>query len=86
MNCPASLASVLQAVATGLPDATNHYLLKANYYDQVVDDRERWWLAVMWLNEEITRNFELGKDKLQIDVLLDDRRLAHWTRVSIPYS
>nr|GFC67181.1 hypothetical protein [Tanacetum cinerariifolium] len=67
MNCPAPLAAALQAVAASLPDATNHYFLKANYYDHVED-------------------FELGVDELQLDVLLDGRRLADWTRVSIPYS
>ena len=86
MNCPAPLAAALQAVAAGLPDAANHYFLKANYYDHVDDDQARWWLAIMWLNEETTRNFELGSDELQLDVLLDGRRLSNWTRVSIPYS
>lgn len=91
MNCPAPLAAALQVVAAGLPDATNHYFLKANYYDHVEDNDDcaspaRWWLAVMWLNEETTRNFELGANELQLDVLLDGRRLADWTRVSIPYS
>lgn len=91
MNCPAPLAAALQAVAAGLPDATNHYFLKANYYDHVEDTDDgdgpaRWWLAVMWLNEETTRNLELRADELQLDVLLDGRRLADWTRVSIPYS
>jgi hypothetical protein len=52
MNCPALLASALQAVAAGLPDATNHYFLKANYYDHVEDDCARWWLAAIWLDEE----------------------------------
>jgi hypothetical protein len=85
MNCPAPLASALQAVAAGLPDATNHYFLKANYYDHV-DDKARWWLAVIWLYEETTRNFELGPDVLQLDVLVDGRRLTQWTRVSIPYA
>lgn len=88
MNCTAPLAAALQAVAAGLPDATNHYFLKANYYDHVddSDDPARWWLAVMWLNEETTRNLELGPDALQLDVLLDGRHLTNWTRVSIPYS
>lgn len=40
----------------------------------------------MWLNEETTCNVALGTDALQLDVLLDGRRLTHWTRVSIPYS
>lgn len=31
-------------------------------------------------------NFELGADELQLDVLLDGRRLADWTRVIIPDS
>ena len=86
MNCPAPLASALQAVAAGLPDATNHYFLKANYYDLVDDDEARCWLAAMWLNEETTRNLELGTDVLLLDVLLDGRHLDRWSRVSIPYT
>ncbi len=78
MNCPEPLATALQAVAAGLPDAANHYFLKANYYDHLDGEQARWWLAVMWLNEETTQNFELGADEL--------RHLDHWTRVSIPYS
>ena len=71
MNCLAPLATALQAVAAGLSDATNHYFLKANYYDHVEDndngdDPARWWLAVMWLNDETTRNLELGPDALQL--------------------
>lgn len=61
MNCPAPLATTLQAVAAGLPDAPNHCFLKANYYDHVEDsddDPARWWLAALWLNEETTRNLE----------------------------
>lgn len=85
MNCPETLASALHQVAAGLPDAANHYFLKANYYDHV-GDGARWWLAAMWLNEETTRNFELGADELRLDVLLDGKRLDHWTRVSIPYA
>jgi hypothetical protein len=67
MNCPAPFAAALQAVAAGLPDATNHYFLKANYYDHVEDYEDgdepaRWWLAFMWLNEETSRSIELGTD------------------------
>ena len=40
----------------------------------------------MWLNAETTRNLELGADELQLDVLLDDRHLDQWTRISIPYT
>lgn len=86
MNCPESLASALQAVATGLPDAANHYFLKANYYDYLGDDQARCWLAIMWLNETTTRNLALGTDELQFDVLLNERNLSQWTRVSIPYA
>ena len=86
MNCPASLAAALQAVAAGLPNATNHYFLKANYYALVEDDEAKCWLAAMWLNAETIRNLELGADELQLDVLLDGRYLDHWTRVSISYT
>ncbi len=62
-------------MGAGLPDAMNHYFLKANYYDHVEDyeygdEPARWWLAVMWLNEETTRNFELGTDELQLQACL----------------
>ncbi len=84
MSCPAPLTSALQAVAAGLPNASNHYFLKANYYALVKDDEARCWLATMWLNAETTRSLELGADELQLGVLLDGRHLDHWTRVCIP--
>lgn len=86
MNCPEPLAAALRQVAAGLPDATNHYFLKANYYDHIGGDEARWWLAAMWLNEETTRNFELGPDTVRLEVLLDGRHLNHWTLISIPYT
>ena len=46
MNRPAPLAVELQAVAAGLPDATNHCFLKSNYYDLVNDDDAQWKLVI----------------------------------------
>lgn len=77
MNCSASLATALRAVAAGLPDASNHYFLKASYYDHVGGDQTRWRLAAMWLHEDTTRHFELGDDALQLDVLRDGQHLNH---------